>query len=270
MGKSLNTVLAGGVAVVTGAGSGIGRALAVRLARKEMSVALADIDPGGLRETAEQLSRMRAAVSTHVVDVADPAQVEALARDVAERYGRVTLLVNNAGVALFGTVQEVSIEEIDWLMRINFFGTVYGVKYFLPVLERQEAAYIVNLSSIFGILAVPGEAAYAASKFAVRGFTEALEQELAGTSIRVLSVLPGRVPTKIGQRARARRGLADVFESETLGTPAEVVADRIVKGIVRGDRRILVGPDAVWLERLQRAFPVRYPKILGYLRNLKK
>src|SRR5580658_8018420 len=177
--------LSEGVAVVTGAGSGIGRALAQQLAAAGSALAIADIDEKGLVETAASLPRKEAGFSTHVLDVSDEAGVRSFAEDVVARHGRVTLLINNAGVALIGTFEELSLDDVRWLMGINFWGVVYGVKYFLPILKQQPRAQIVNLSSVFGMIAPVGQSAYSASKFAVRGFTEALRHELEGTSVSV-------------------------------------------------------------------------------------
>ncbi|HXL22499.1 MAG TPA: SDR family oxidoreductase, partial [Candidatus Dormibacteraeota bacterium] len=161
--------LSEGVAVVTGAGSGIGRALAQKLAQAGSALALADLDANGLQETAASLAKTSAEVTTHVLDVSDEAAVRALAEDAVARHGRVTLLINNAGVALTGTFDEISLDDFRWLMNINFWGTVYGVKYFLPVLKQQARAHIVNISSVFGLVAPVGQSAYCSSKFAVRG-----------------------------------------------------------------------------------------------------
>src|SRR5262249_29166327 len=159
-----------GVAVVTGAGSGIGRALAQQLAREGSALALANLDEKGLQETAASLGGKAAQVTLHVLNVADEAAVRAFAEQVATRHGRVTLLINNAGVALIGRFEEISLEDFRWLFDINFWGTVYGVKYFLPVLKQQPRAHIVNISSVFGLVAPVGQSAYCTSKFAVRGF----------------------------------------------------------------------------------------------------
>src|SRR5215471_4989792 len=180
-----------GVAVVTGASSGIGRALAQRLAAAGSALALADIDEAGLQHTAQSLPKSNALVTTHVVDVAKEESVKSFAADVSAHHGRVTLLINNAGVALHGNFEEISLDDLRWLMDINFWGTVYGVKYFLPMLKREPRAHIVNLSSVFGIIAPAGQVPYAASKFAVRGFTEALRHELAPTNVCVSCVHPG-------------------------------------------------------------------------------
>ena len=268
--------LAGGVAVVTGAGSGIGRELAKQLAREKMSLALADVNETTLQETLSQIGNAGAPVSTHVLNVADPKQVEQFAADVLARHKRVSLLINNAGVALHGTFEELSVADLEWLMGINFWGMVYGVRNFLPVLKREPRSRIVNLSSIFGIISPAGQTAYCASKFAVRGFTEALMHELEATTVGVTCVHPGGIKTPISRNARLgasanaafhAAGIA-LFEKRLARTSPETAAARIIQGIRRGEPRILIGKDAIQLERLQRFFPVRYWKIM--MRNLKK
>jgi short-subunit dehydrogenase len=261
------------VAVITGAAGGIGQALALRLAREGAHLALADIDEAGLMKVESDLAGKGVEVSTHVVDVGDGKRVEELAGEVMQRHGRVNILINNAGVALFGDVQEISIADLEWLMQINFWGTVYGVKHFLPLLRQQpERAYLVNLSSIFGIIAPPGQAAYAASKFAVRGFTEALRHELAGTAIQVSTVHPGGIMTGIARRGRVGAAAdASIRETETARferlarTSPEEAADRIVSGMLRGQTRILVGPDAHLLDLIQRFMPRTYWRLIGPL-----
>jgi NAD(P)-dependent dehydrogenase (short-subunit alcohol dehydrogenase family) len=265
--------LKGGVAVVTGAGSGIGRALAHRLAIEKMSLALADVNEHGLggtaRELAERFGEKKLAVSTHIVNVADAAGMEAFASDVLQRHGRVTLLINNAGVALQGNFEEITLADFEWLMGINFWGVVYGVRNFLPALRQQPRAHIVNLSSIYGLISPAGQTAYCASKFAVRGFTEALLHELAGTNVGVSCVHPGGVKTPIAKNARVGAGVHSSIRDLNLARfdlhavlPPEAAADRIVRGVKRNEPRILVGDDAVRIDRLQRLFPVRYWKML--------
>src|SRR6266851_3283769 len=199
--------LSEGMAVVTGAGSGIGRALAQQLAAAGSALALADVDEAGLLQTAQSLEKKSALVSTHVVDVADEAAVRSFAEQVSKRHGRVTLLINNAGIALHGDFEEVSLDDFRLLMNINFWGTVYGVNYFLPVLKREKRAQIVNISSVFGMIAPAGQCAYAASKFAVRGFTEALRHELQGSNLTVSYVHPAGIRTQIARRARVGAGV---------------------------------------------------------------
>lgn len=260
------------VAVITGAATGIGRALASRLADEGARLCLADINKGQLDAVAHALRAKGCDVSAHALDVSDRRQVESLSRKTVEHFGRVDLLINNAGVALVGDVEEVSLEDIEWVMGVNFWGTVYGVKYFLPLLKQQKKAYIVNLSSVFGMIAPPGEAAYSASKFAVRGFTEALRHELAGTNVQVSSVHPGGIRTAIAKSSRVGAGAdpqkrdKDAAKFELLArTTPERAADRIVTGMLQGETRILIGRDATQIDLIQRLWPRRYWQIIGPL-----
>ena len=257
------------VAVITGAANGIGRALAARLAAEGARLCLADINKDALDVVADGLKAKGADVVAHAVDVSDPRQVEALAHEAVEHFGRVDMLFNNAGVALCGNVEEVSLADIEWLIGINFWGTVYGVKYFLPILKRQEKAYIVNLSSVFGMIAPPGEAAYSASKFAVRGFTEALRHELKDTSVQVSSVHPGGIRTgiartsRLGADADPQKREEDAAKFDILArTTPERAADRIVIGMLRGETRILIGRDAAQIDLIQRLSPEHYWRII--------
>ena len=268
--------LRGAVAAITGAASGIGRALAVRLAQEGMALALADCDAQGLEDTVRQIypeaegrRESDPLVTTHVVDVASEAAVEAFAASVAARHRRVALLINNAGVALHGDFEEVSQADFEWLMGINFWGTVYGVRHFLPLLRRETQAHIVNVSSVFGLMAYPGQAAYCSSKFAVRGFTEALRHELAETAVRVSCVHPGGVRTRIAEHARlgakARPELAAEHREKFLrlaATSPEAAAARIVQGILEDEPRIRVGADAMQIDRIVRLLPGRYAAAL--------
>jgi NAD(P)-dependent dehydrogenase (short-subunit alcohol dehydrogenase family) len=260
------------VAVVTGAASGIGRALAVHLANEGASLAIADINASELEETARILKRtagMPGKVTMHVVDISDKGRVAAFARDVVEAHGRANLLINNAGVALCGMAEQLSIEDIEWLMGVNFWGVIHGVKHFLPILRRQPQAHIVNVSSVFGIIAPAGQSAYAASKFAVRGFTEALRHELAGGPIKVSVVHPGGIKTNIANNARAGAG-ADRAAADreraifnmAARTSSDVAAKRILRGVLRDEERILVGTDAWMIDRLQRWMPVKYWRLV--------
>lgn len=271
------TLTKGSVAVVTGAASGIGRALALRLAREGIArLAIADVNSAGLDETSQLITAADLvsppAVSTDVVNVADFDQMQQFAIDVVAQHGRVTHLINNAGVSLAGTVEEVSIADIEWLMNINFWGTVYGVKLFLPVLRAQPAAHIVNVSSIFGMIAPPGNAAYSASKFAIRGFTEALRHELADANVAVSCVHPGGVITNIARNSRVGENTdASIKEKSTAlhakasRTTADAAAETIVRGIKRRSKRILVGTDARIIDALQRAAPIRYFSVMDWL-----
>ncbi|HKV24621.1 MAG TPA: SDR family NAD(P)-dependent oxidoreductase [Candidatus Acidoferrum sp.] len=264
------TFIDSGVAVVTGAGSGIGRALAQRLSAAGSALALADLDEKGLTETAASLTNKKAAVTTHVLDVSDESAMRTFAEDVLQRHGRVTLLINNAGVALIGTFEEISLDDFRWLMDINFWGTVYGARYFLPILKQQPRAHIVNLSSVFGLIAPVGQSAYSSSKFAVRGFTECLRHELEGTSVFVSCVHPGGIHTPIAKRARLganvpeqrKREAIDFFEKVTPTSP-EAAAARILKGVEKKELRILIGPDARQIDIVQRLKPATYWKAIS-------
>jgi NAD(P)-dependent dehydrogenase (short-subunit alcohol dehydrogenase family) len=263
------------VAVVTGAASGIGRALAVRLAQEGASLAVADVNQNGLDETAQMINGARGRVSTHIVDVSDKERVEAFVQEVVAAHGRAHLLVNNAGVALVGTAEELSIADIEWLMGINFWGVVYGVKHFLPVLRQQPQAHIVNLSSVFGIIGGPGHSAYVASKFAVRGFTETLRHEMAGSNVKVSIVHPGGIKTNIARSARlgANADVSALEREQTIfrkaaRTTPEAAAERIVRGILRDEERILIGADAWAFDRIQRWMPVKYWRVLGKMMEM--
>jgi NAD(P)-dependent dehydrogenase (short-subunit alcohol dehydrogenase family) len=261
--------VASGVAVVTGAGSGIGRALAQQLAAAGSALAIADVDEAGLAETAASL-RGNAEISTHVLDVSDEAAVRAFAEDVVARHRRVTLLMNNAGVALLGQFEEISLDDFRWLMNINFWGVVYGVTYFLPLLKRQPRAHIVNVSSVFGLVAPVGQSAYSASKFAVRGFTEVLRHELQGSNVSVSCVHPGGIRTAIARRARLGANAPAGSREEAVArfdrlTPnsADEAAARILQGVERREPRILIGRDARQIDVLQRLRPATYWKTLA-------
>ena len=259
-----------GVAVVTGAASGLGRALAQQLAAAGSALAIADVDEAGLQQTAQSLGKDTARVTVHVVDVAKEDRVKSFADEVRARHGRVTLLINNAGVSLHGDFEEISLDDFRWLMDINFWGTVYGVKYFLPMLKRERRAHIVNLSSVFGIIAPAGQAPYAASKFAVRGFTEALRHELVGNSVAVSCVHPGGIRTPIARHSRlgaatpAAKREENIARFERLArTPPQVAAARILRGVERREPRILIGVDAFFIDFMQRLRPASYWKLLA-------
>jgi NAD(P)-dependent dehydrogenase (short-subunit alcohol dehydrogenase family) len=260
-------LMQGTVAAITGAGSGIGRALALNLAGRGCALAIADVRDETLQETAG-LARAAGArsVSTHVCDVSDFAAVETYAADALAAHGGVQLLVNDAGVALGGTFQDISMEDFHWLMGINFWGVVNGCKAFLPTLLRQGEAHIVNVSSVFGLLAPPGQTAYVSSKYAIRGFTESLRLELHGTPVRVSAVHPGGVATNIAKNARVSGQLRDTPPERVaqqrasiermLSLPPERAAAIIVEGIERNRRRILVGKDAQRIALLTRLLPL--------------
>jgi len=258
-----------GVAVITGAASGIGAALALDLARRGMHLALVDLNAAGLEATAAQARATGVKVSTHLLDVADHAGVAALPAAVLAQHGRVTALVNNAGVALGGLFEHVEAADFDWLMAINFGATVRLTRAFLPVLGREAAAQLVNVSSIFGIIAPPGQTAYAASKFAVRGFSESLRHELEmnGSPVGVTIVHPGGVRTAIAENARMAKGLDDALVASEranwrslLALDAAKAAAIIATAMQRRAPRVLVGNDAKGAALVQWLFPVTYWK----------
>lgn len=264
------------VAVVTGAASGIGRALAIRLAVEGAQLAIADVNAAELNETALLASKTAAKpgvkISTHVVDVSGRERMQAFVAEVLAEHGRAHLVINNAGVALGGTVEELAIEDFEWLMSVNFWGVLYGTKMFLPILRQQSQGHIVNISSVFGIVAPPGHSAYATSKFAVRGFTEALRHELKGSNITVSCVHPGGIRTNIARNAKAGAGAdPSVVEKEiqffdkVSKTLPETAADVIVRGILNDKEKILIGSDARMIDKIQRLMPVNYWKPLGKL-----
>ncbi|GIF49213.1 NADP-dependent 3-hydroxy acid dehydrogenase YdfG [Asanoa ferruginea] len=265
--------LAGRTAVITGAASGIGRALAQRLSAAGCPVAVADIDESGLKE------QFNGPVLRRVLDVRDAAAVKEFAGEVRSwAPGRIGAVFNNAGVAIGSTVLGAVAEDDDWLHSINFQGVVNGVRAFLPILVAQDSGAMVNTSSVYGLIGVPNQSAYCAAKFAVRGFTEALRQELRGTGVRAVTIHPGGVKTNIARNARFRadpegRGrtheqIAAEFDAIARTTP-ERAAEIIHKGVDRGKARILVGPDAYLVDALARLAPTHYFDIIARLRPRK-
>jgi NAD(P)-dependent dehydrogenase (short-subunit alcohol dehydrogenase family) len=262
--------LSKGVAVITGAGSGMGRCLAQQLAAKGSSLALSDVNEKALAETVSLLGSPKGKVTQHIVNVADEARVKAFADEVAAQHGRATALFNNAGVALLGNFEELSIEDIRWLMDINFWGVIYGTHYFLPLLKKEKRAHIVNTSSIFGLVGAVGQTAYCASKFAVRGFTESLRHEMEGTNIFVTSVHPGGIRTPIAKHARPGAKASATLHSESVSrfdrvaiTTPEVAAARILQGVEKCEGRVLIGGDCKTVDILQRLRPAGYWKTLA-------
>ena len=258
---------AGKLAVITGAGSGIGRALALELAGRGAVLALSDVDQTAAARTAEQCRATGATARSWQLDVADRDAVFAHAQDVVEALGQVHLVVNNAGVALHGLVQELDHQDMRWLMEINLWGVVHGTQAFLPHLIASGDGQLANLSSVFGLIAVPRQAAYNAAKFAVRGFTEALHQEmrLEGLPVAVSCIHPGGVRTAIAQHARVtpstdKAELERVFTGLARTSP-EQAARTIVRGLERDRARILVGPDAWVLAALPRLLGARYARL---------
>ncbi|GLR87900.1 SDR family NAD(P)-dependent oxidoreductase [Bradyrhizobium iriomotense] len=260
-----------GAAAITGAASGIGRALAIELCRRGCDLALADRDEAGLKALAVEIGRDRK-VSVHRVDVAEPAEIAQFAEEAIAAHPALNILVNNAGVALLGSFEEIDQAQMEWLFNINFWGLVHGTRAFLPHLKTRDAAHIVNVSSIFGIIAPPGQTAYAAAKFAVRGFSESLRHELsvAGSPVKLSVVHPGGIATNIARNSRTGVGVTDNarraqsierFEAAARTTPKDA-ALRIIAGIERNEPRILIGNDARFMDILQRFRPGTYWKPL--------
>jgi len=275
MEKDSGSRYSGATAVVTGAASGIGRALAVELAKRGANVAISDVNDTGLSETASlaQSAASGVKVRTFHLDVADRQAVLAHAGEVASEFGRVNLVFNNAGVAVAATVEETTWEDFDWLMGINFWGVVHGTKAFLPHLIESGDGTIVNISSVFGFIGVPSQSAYNSAKFAVRGFTEALRQEMLmeGKPVSVHCVHPGGIRTNIARSARVpvdsevdKDQMAKDFERIARTSP-ERAARTILRGIDRGKPRILIGPDAYLINGFERFLGARYEGILARL-----
>ncbi|WP_024515319.1 SDR family oxidoreductase [Bradyrhizobium sp. Tv2a-2] len=259
-------------AVVTGAGSGIGRAIAQSLAQRGCHLALADISEAGLAETAALVKSANLRVTSHKLDVADREAVAAFPDIVAAAHGGVALLFNNAGVAIGGTFDQVSERDFEWLFEINFWAVVRLTRAFMPLLKANDEARIINLSSLFGLISPPGQTAYAASKFAVRGFSNSLRFELQGSNVGVTVVHPGGVATKIADNARRPAGTSNAEVNEqierarrVLTMPPAQAGQIIVKAVERRAARVLVGRDAKMMALLERLAPVSYWNILGPL-----
>jgi len=260
---------AGRAVAVTGAASGIGRALALEFAARGCDLALSDIDDAGLRSVAEELQRAHSKdVLIRQLDVSDLTAVEEFARESTARFPKLCVVVNNAGVALQGQFEELDLAQIQWLFGINFWGVVYGTHAFLPYFKTQPWAHIVNVSSIFGIIAPPGQCAYSAAKFAVRGFSESVRHELAmnASPVNLSVVHPGGVKTNIARSSRigvrvrdtsTRAQALDSFDRMARTTPVDA-ARRIIQGIERNEPRILIGGDARVMDLIQRLRPSRY------------
>ncbi|WP_333608780.1 SDR family NAD(P)-dependent oxidoreductase [Arsukibacterium sp.] len=265
--------LQGKVAAITGAGSGIGQALALHLARQGCHLALSDINQQSLDETQGKLANYDVTVTQQQLNVANEQEVYQWAEQVEQQHGKVNLIFNNAGVALSGTVEGLSLDEYRWVMDINFWGVVYGTKAFLPKLAASGDGHVINISSIFGLASQPLMSGYNASKFAVRGFTESLRQdlELTGAKVSATCVHPGGIKTNIAQSARmtasvkAATGIDNEdsikdFERLFFNTPASA-AKAIVNGVMHNKRRVLIGPDATLFDLLVRLFPSSYQRI---------
>jgi NADP-dependent 3-hydroxy acid dehydrogenase YdfG len=265
MTRSQRRTISGRTVVISGAGSGIGRALAQRLSGTGSPVAIADINEVSLKETEASL---RGPVLSRVLDVGDASAQQQFAADVRDWLpAPLGAVFNNAGVAVTATVLDGLVEDDDWLHQINFHGVVNGTRAFLPILVEQDEGVIVNTSSVFGLVGMPYNSAYCAAKFAVRGFTDSLRQELRGTGVSAVNIHPGGITTNIARNGRVRSDpaglgrtkdqLIDEFEAITMTSP-DKAAEIIHKGVERGKARILVGPDAYVFDALARIAPTRY------------
>lgn len=263
------------VAVITGAASGIGQALAIQLAERGCHLALADRDLEGLEAVKLQVESLGVNCLIQDLDVANNDQFIEFSKSVSDKFSSIDMLFNNAGVSLIDSVENQSLKDFHWLMNINFWGVVHGTSAFLPYLKKSPSAHIVNVSSLFGLLSLPLQSAYNSSKFAVRGFTEALKMEMAGSNVSVHCVHPGGIKTNITNNAKISS--PHVVKSEILAdfnkqakTTAEQAAAVIIQGVEKNKRRILIGGDAKLLDRIVRWFPATYEKILGFEKGVLK
>lgn len=269
------------VAAITGAGSGIGQQLAVLLAQQGCHVALSDINEQGLASTLELLKSYPVTVSSQVLDVSNREAVQQWAQASVRQHGSVNMVFNNAGVALGSTVEGASYQELEWIVGINFWGVVYGTKEFLPFIKQTKDGHIINISSLFGLTAQPTQSAYNATKFAVRGFTESLRQELdiENSGVSALSVHPGGIRTNIANDARMSDSIksmgmnpeksAKAF-NKLLRMPAEEAAQQILDAVLKNKRRLLIGNDAKTLDLIQRVLPTGYQRITAMATKLSK
>lgn len=253
----------GSVVAITGAASGIGRGLAVDLSRRGAHLALSDVDAAGLAQTVALCEGRQVKVTSHTVDVADRDAVFAWAADAAEAHGGVNMIVNNAGVALSASAEAQSIEDFEWLIGINFWGVVHGTQAFLPHLKEAQWGHVVNISSVFGLMAIPTQSAYNAAKFGVRGYTDALriELEIERSTVSATTIHPGGIKTNIARNGRLDESMVslgsdptaavDDFEKLARTTPAKAAA-QILKAVERNRRRALIGPDAKLFDLVSR------------------
>jgi len=256
-------------AAITGAGSGIGRALAQQLNAAGCHLYLSDVDPEGLAATIASFSHGDATAHQTVVDVADADAVKDWAAAISEITSQMHLVVNNAGVDLMASAAQTSLSDFHWLMNINFWGVVHGCQAFIPALERAERSHLVNISSVFGLIAVPNQSAYNAAKFAVRGYSESLRQELdiANSPIKLCCVHPGGIDTNIARRARnadpnaTAESQQEMF-AEYVRTSADDAAGQILRAAERGKRRLLIGGDARLIDWVVRLLPTAYARLL--------
>ena len=269
------------VAAITGAGSGMGQQLAVLLAKAGCHLSISDVNEKGLAETVELVKPYNVRVTSKKVNVAKLEEVRAWAADTVQNHGSVNMIFNNAGVALGSTVEGANYEDLEWIMGINYWGVVYGTKEFLPYIKKTGEGHIINTSSLFGLTAQPTQSAYNSSKFAVRGFTESLRQELdiENCGVSALCVHPGGIRTNIANDARMNDSLkslgmnpeksAKAF-NKLLRMPAEDASQQILDAVLKNKRRSLIGTDATAIDSMQRILPTGYQKVTALATKLSK
>ncbi|WP_407303096.1 SDR family NAD(P)-dependent oxidoreductase [Acinetobacter sp.] len=267
------------VAAITGAGSGIGQQLAVLLAKQGCHLSLSDVNEKGLTQTVELVKQSHVRVTTKKLDVADRDAMKEWAADTVQNHGSVNMIFNNAGVALGSTVEGASYEELEWIVNINFWGVVYGTKEFLPLIKKSGDGHVINISSLFGLTAQPTQSAYNATKFAVRGFTESLRQELdmENCGVSALCVHPGGIRTNIANAAKMNDSIrtlgmhpeksAKAF-NKLLRCPPEEAARQIIEAVQKDKRRLLIGNDAKAVDLIQRILPTGYQRIMALATKL--
>lgn len=263
------------VAAITGAGSGIGQQLAVLLAKQGCHLSLSDVNEKGLAETVALTKDLNVRVTTKKLDVANRDEIKKWAEETVQNHGSVNMIFNNAGVALGSTVEGATYDELEWIVNINFWGVVFGTKEFLPYIKKTGDGHIINISSLFGLTAQPTQSAYNATKFAVRGYTESLRQELdiENVGVSALCVHPGGIRTNIAKAAKMNDSLktlglnpeksAQSFD-KLLRCPPEEAARQILDAVQKNKRRLLIGNDAKALDLIQRVLPTGYQKIVGF------
>ncbi len=260
--------ISGKTAIVTGAASGIGQQLAYQLALRGAQLIICDVNETGLEDTTAQIKQLGQPVESHLLDVSNREAMELFAQEVIRKHEAIDILINNAGVALGRiNVETVSYEQLEWIFGINFWGVVYGTKAFLSHLKSRPEASIVNISSLFGLIGVGYQASYVATKFAVRGFSESLmqEMEIEAPQVKITSVHPGGVRTNIARNARGveehlREKMARGFEEMAKKMPEEAALKIIKEGILKEKKRVLIGRDASFMDRIVRFFPSTYHK----------
>ena len=258
------------VAVVTGAGGGIGRALSLSLAQRGCSLALVDVSQPELERTAALLALTGRKASLHQIDVADKSQMQSLPDSVLASHSAIHILINNAGVSLAWPFESVSLEDMEWIIKVNLWGVIFGCRFFLPYLRREAEAHIVNISSDFGLIGFPGKTLYCTTKFAIRGFSEALRAELYGSDIDLTCVYPGPVNTGLIRNGRAPDANKREKEAEFVQRRSmriEKVAEKIVRAIERRSARVIIGRDSYAIDMMTRLFPVLTNNLVSRLQK---